>query len=191
MIEINLLPHRESRRIADLRQTFAILFLGLVIAGGGIFFVSRDLNADLGRADTTVRQLEAAIEQFKPQQAQVASFKKQRKQLEDKLDIINGLERARTGPVRLFHELSSLTPDRLWLKSLKSNGAVITLEGSSLDTGIVADFLRSLNQSVYFSNVDLKKTKGGKDVGGVKLVDFKINAEFMQGKSNSKGKGKG
>ena len=41
MIEINLLPHRESRRIADLRQTVAILFLGLVVAGGAIFFVAR------------------------------------------------------------------------------------------------------------------------------------------------------
>ncbi|MCH7598340.1 MAG: hypothetical protein IH973_01175, partial [Myxococcales bacterium] len=120
MIKINLLPHRESRRIADLRQTVAILFLGLVVAGGAIFFVARDVNNDLARAQTNVRQLEAAIEQFKPQQAQVAKFKKQRKRLEDKIDVIKGLEKARTGPVRLFDELSNLTPERLWLSSLKT-----------------------------------------------------------------------
>ena len=192
MIEINLLPHRESRRIADLRQTVAILFLGLVVAFGGIFFVARDLNADLERAETNVRQLEAAIEQFKPQQVQVAKFKKQRKRLEDKIDVIKGLERARTGPVRLFDELSNLTPDRLWLQTLKTKGQNITLEGLSLDTGIVADFLRSLNQSEYFSEVDLKKTAGGKSVGGVKLVNFKISADFMNTKlSGSSKKGKG
>ena len=192
MIEINLLPHRESRRIADLRQTVAILFLGLVVAFGGIFFVARDLSADLERAETNVRQLEAAIEQFKPQQVQVAKFKKQRKRLEDKIDVIKGLERARTGPVRLFDELSNLTPDRLWLQTLKTKGHNITLEGLSLDTGIVADFLRSLNQSEYFSEVDLKKTAGGKSVGGVKLVNFKISADFMNTKSSgSRKKGKG
>ncbi len=192
MIEINLLPHRESRRIADLRQTVAILFLGLVVAFGGIFFVARDLNADLERAETNVRQLEAAIEQFKPQQVQVAKFKKQRKRLEDKIDVIKGLERARTGPVRLFDELSNLTPDRLWLQTLKTKGHNITLEGLSLDTGIVADFLRSLNQSEYFSEVDLKKTSGGNSVGGVKLVKFKIRADFMNTKlSGSSKKGKG
>lgn len=192
MIEINLLPHRESRRIADLRQTVAILFLGLVVAFGGIFFVARDLNADLERAATNVRQLEAAIEQFKPQQVQVAKFKKQRKRLEDKIDVIKGLERARTGPVRLFDELSNLTPDRLWLQTLKTKGHNITLEGLSLDTGIVADFLRSLNQSEYFSEVDLKKTSGGNSVGGVKLVKFKISADFMNTKlSGSSKKGKG
>ncbi len=189
MIEINLLPHREFRRIADLRQTVAVLLLGLVVAGGGIFFVSQDLNADLERAEIQVQQLEAAIEQFKPQQVQVAKFKKQRKRLEDKIDIIKGLEKARTGPVRLFDELSNLTPERLWLVSLKADGSKVMLEGASLDTGIVADFLRSLNQSEHFSNVDLKKTKGGKEVSGVRLVDFKISADFMKSKPASKGKG--
>ncbi len=191
MIEINLLPHRESRRIADLRQTVAILFLGLVVAGGAIFFVARDVNNDLARAQTNVRQLEAAIEQFKPQQEQVAKFKKQRKRLEDKIDVIKGLEKARTGPVRLFDELSNLTPERLWLSSLKTKGHKLTIEGSSLDTGIVADFLRSMNQSDYFTEVDLKKTAGGKNVGGVKLVKFKISADFMNLKASASKKGKG
>lgn len=182
MIEINLLPHRESRRIADLRQSVALLALGLVIAGGGIFFVSSNLNADLDRAQTNVRQLEAAIEQFKPQQDQVAKFKAQRKQLEDKLNVIKSLEKARTGPVKLFDEIANLAPDRLWLKGMKTAGSQVTLEGTSLDTGIVADFLRSLNESEFFSNVDLKNTKGGKEVEGVKLVDFKISADFMKAK---------
>jgi len=196
MIEINLLPHRESRRLADLRQTVALLALGLVIAGGGIFFVSSSVNADLERAKTNARQLEAAIEQFKPQQEQVAKFKKQRKRLEEKLDVIKSLEKARTGPVRLFDEIANLAPERLWLSVLKTEGSKVTLDGSSLDTGIVADFLRSLNHSENFSNVDLKKTKGGKEVDGVRLVDFKISADFMKAKSApapepKKKKGKG
>ena len=183
MIEINLLPHRESRRLADLRQSVALLALGLVIAGGGIFFVSSSLNGDLERAQTNVRQLEAAIEQFKPQQDQVAKFKAQRKQLEDKLGVIKSLEQARTGPVKLFDEIANLAPERLWLKALTTKGNTVSLEGSSLDTGIVADFLRSLNGSKLFSNVDLKNTKGGKEVEGVKLVDFKISADFMKSKT--------
>ncbi|MFB0977478.1 MAG: PilN domain-containing protein [Myxococcota bacterium] len=196
MIEINLLPHRESRRLADLRQSVALLALGLVIAGGGIFFAASSVVGELKRAQTNVRQLEAAIEQFKPQQEQVASFKKQRNQLEDKLDVIKSLAKARTGPVKLFDELADLAPERLWLKSLSTKGDQVTLEGSSLDTGIVADFLRSLNESKFFSNVDLKNTKGGKEVDGVKLVDFKVSADFMKAKAaavakktDAKGKG--
>jgi type IV pilus assembly protein PilN len=196
MIEINLLPHRESRRLADLRQSVALLALGLVIAGGGIFFAASSISGELERAQTNVRQLEAAIELFKPQQEQVASFKKERNQLEDKLDVIKSLAEARTGPVKLFDELADLAPERLWLKSLSTKGGQVTLEGSSLDTGIVADFLRSLNESKLFSNVDLKNTRGGKEVDGVKLVDFKVSADFMKAKAaaapkktGAKGKG--
>jgi type IV pilus assembly protein PilN len=178
MIEINLMPHREARKIAELRQTVALLLLGLILFGGGIFFVATGMSGDLDRAETTVSQLEAAIEQFKPQQKQVASFKEKRKKLESKLDVIKGLEAQRTGPVRLLAEVSDLVPERLWLNLLSTKGAQVTIEGSSIDTGIVADFLRSLNQSELFSDIDLKKTEGGKEVQGVRLVKFKIVARF-------------
>ncbi|MCP5042888.1 MAG: PilN domain-containing protein, partial [bacterium] len=113
-----------------------------------------------------------------------------RKRLENKLDVIKGLERARTGPVRLFDEISNLAPDRLWLSQLKVEDGAVALQGSSLDTGIVADFLRSMNQSEFFKNVDLKKTKGGKEVEGVRLVDFNIRAEYGSRKPVVEAKGK-
>ena len=183
MIEINLLPHREARRIADLRQSAALLILGMVLIVGGIFFVERDTKTKLSEAETSVRQLEAAIEQFKPQQAKVAKFKTTRSQLESKKHVIKGLESARTGPVMLFDAISGLVPDRLWLKKLKTAGGQVSMSGESIDTGIVADFLRNLNRSDRFVNVDLESTKGGKTVEGVSLVDFKIIAEFQNGEA--------
>jgi type IV pilus assembly protein PilN len=94
----------------------------------------------------------------------------------DKIDVIRGLDRARSGPVRIFDELSKNTPDRLWLTSLSTEGVAITVEGDSLDTGVVADFLRSLNASEYFKDVDLERTSPGAEVEGVRLVHFSITA---------------
>ncbi len=178
MIEINLLPHREARRIADLRQNGLQFVLGLVVIGGAVFFLERDLNQGIEEARTSVMQLTAAIEQFKPQQAQVENFKKKSSSLKKKLNVIDGLEKARTGPVRLFDELAMLIPDRLWLNTMSSKGKTISLNGESIDTGVVADFLRSLNESDFFENVDLKHTKSGKAMGGVNLVVFTIVADF-------------
>ena len=70
-------------------------------------------------------------------------------------------------------------PDRLWLTEVKTKGRGIKLEGRSLDTGVVADFLRGLNASPYFTNVDLDKTSGGKVVEGVRLVNFEIRADMQ------------
>jgi len=178
MMEINLLPHREARRAAELRESVALLFLGLVVVLSVIFFTHQSVRSDLTTAKASIAQLEADIERYKPQQVLVEGFKQQKKQLQDKLDIIASLEQARSGPVRVLDELSSNVPDRLWLTGIVTKGKGILLEGKSLDTGVVADFLRSLNVSPFFSNVDLDKTSGGEIVRGVRLVNFVIRADM-------------
>jgi len=178
IMEINLLPHREARRAADLRESLAVLFLGLVVVLSFIFFTHQSVKSELASAQANVAQLEADIERYKPQQLLVEGFKQQKKQLQDKLEIIASLERARSGPVRVLDELSNSVPDRLWLTGITTKGKGIKLEGRSLDTGVVADFLRSLNASPFFSNVDLDKTSGGELVRGVRLVNFVIRADM-------------
>jgi type IV pilus assembly protein PilN len=178
MMEINLLPHREARRAADLRESVALLVLGLVVILSGIFLTHQSMRSDLATAQASVAQLEADIDRYRPQRVLVDGFKKQKKQLQDKLDIISSLEQARSGPVRVLDELSSSVPERLWLTAITTKGKLIKLEGQSLDTGVVADFLRGLNSSPFFSNVDLDKTSGGKVVRGVRLVNFVIRADM-------------
>ncbi len=178
MMEINLLPHREARRAADLRETVALLILGLVVLIGAVFFLNSSVKSELAKAQSSVDQLEAGIARYKPQHALVEKFKSQKKQLQEKLDIITSLDRARSGPVRVLDELSANVPERLWLTSVATKGKAIRLKGQSLDTGVVADFLRVLNASAYFKNVDLDKTSGGQVVDGVRLVNFEIRAEM-------------
>jgi Tfp pilus assembly protein PilN len=79
----------------------------------------------------------------------------------------------------VLDELSSNVPERLWLTSISTKGKGIKLEGQSLDTGVVADFLRSMNASPFFNNVDLDRTSGGKVVNGVRLVNFVIRADMQ------------
>jgi len=178
MIEINLLPHREARRVADLRQTAGIFVLGLILVAGGISMTNSGMNDDIAVLETSARQLEADIERFRPQQEQVAAFKQKQRELEDKLGVIKGLDAARSGPVRMLDELTGRTPERLWLTSMSTEGNTISLEGQSLDTGEVADFLRNLNASPYFVNVDLDQTGSGKVIGGIRLVSFQITAQL-------------
>jgi type IV pilus assembly protein PilN len=179
MIEINLLPHREAKRAADLRESIALLVLGIVTIVGGAMFLSDQVDEQIELAQTSVSQLENDIEHYRPQEQQVAMFKDKKSELEDKLEVIKGLERARTGPVRMFDELAMHTPERLWITDLSTSGGRIKLIGNSLDNGVVADFLRGLNSSEYFDNVDLLKTGRGQSVNGVRLVRFEVSADLV------------
>jgi type IV pilus assembly protein PilN len=201
MLKINLLPVREARRKADLRQYFMQVLLVVLLTGGAVGLVHSRLVDQIGQAQKRITQMEADIEQFKPQLEQVAEFKKRKSELEKKIDVIDGLDKARSGPVRVMEELANRTPDRLWLKELKTKGSTVEMKGESLDNEIVALFLRSLGESPYFENVDLDSTKLNADKGGLKVLRFELRADLVTGaatdadpkpaKAKGKGKGKG
>ena len=180
MIEINLLPHREAQRVADLRESISLLVLGLVVTAGVIVFLNAQVAEQLSDAKASVQQLKSDIQRYEPQKVQVSEFRRKKAELQDKLVVIDGLDRARSGPVRLFEELANQTPDRLWLTQLGTESGQLRLQGSSLDNGVVADFLRSLSGSRYFVNVDLVKTDGGSNrQDGIELVEFEITANLV------------
>jgi type IV pilus assembly protein PilN len=179
MIEINLLPVREAKRAADVRQQLLQLFLVLFLVGSGIGFVHSEMTERVVLARARVVQMQRDIDQFKPQLEQVAAFRKKKADLEKKIDVIDELDRARSGPVRVMSELASRSPERLWLTSVKTAGGVIELKGASFDNELVAVFLRGLSDSEYFSKVDLDGTKLEGGIGDMKTVSFAIRATLV------------
>ena len=179
MLEINLLPVREARRAADIRQYGTHLALIVLLTAGGVGLYHSRLNDQIERTDARIRQMRNDIDQFKPQLDQVAAFKLRKSELEQKIDVIDGLDRARSGPVRMMSELSLRTPPRLWIKSIGTRDGTITLRGESLDNEIVARFLKNLGDSPYFAAVDLDGTKLGKSKAGFKTVGFSMKAKLV------------
>jgi type IV pilus assembly protein PilN len=108
---------------------------------------------------------------------QVERFEKERKDIEQKLNVIAQLESARSGPVRLMDELASRIPERLWLNSMTAKGGVLSLKGLSLDAEIVAAFLTGLEESPLLSRVELLETKL-EEIEGLKLNTFQIKGQY-------------
>ena len=180
MLEINLLPVREAKRKADVRQQLMQLLLAVIVTCGGIAVLHSRLMDDRSSAEVRVSQMRQDLEQFEPQRLQVEAFKKKKAELEKKLDIIHGLEEARTGPVMLLAELASRAPANFTLTSVKTKGNRIEMKGRSLDNEIVATFLSDLGASKYFDQVDLDSTEIGQNKeGGLKVVNFEITARLV------------
>jgi type IV pilus assembly protein PilN len=175
MIRINLLPIREERRKADLRQfglVLAAVFVG-AIAITSLYHIK--LSRDVSGAKASVAATQQAIDRFKPQLQQVEAYRKTKAEIEKKLEVIERLEKSRSGPVHVFDELATYAPPRLWLTKLDAHQGTITIAGMSLDNELVALFLTALNESAYFTNVELLETKA-KDLSGFKLNEFELKA---------------
>ena len=176
MLQINLLPVREARRQEDLRQLMMQGALVLLLVGTVVGIVYSKISEEIGLSNARIQQMQRDIDQYKPQLEQVAAYRAKKTELQSKISVIDELDRARSGPVRVLSELAERVPERLWLTSLTTQGKEIRLEGRSLDNDLVAVFLRSLSESEYFEEVDLDKTELSGDRGGLRLVSFSIRA---------------
>ena len=185
MIEINLLPVREARRKADMQQQLLLFGLALGASLAVCLLAEFAMLAATSSAETRVMQLNSRISGFQAQLALVEDFKKKASEIERKLGVIRKLDLSRSGPVRLLDELASRSPQNLWITMLRTKGTHIELEGMSLDTELIAEFLNRLNDSPYLKDVELTKTeisaaglKGAeaKEATGLKLNSFQVTA---------------
>lgn len=175
MIEINLLPVREEKRKADVRQFAAMLgasFVGSLVLAG---LVHGKLVADVVSTRGSLVQLEKQIDAFKPQLEQVERYRATKQAIESKLEVIGRLERSRSGPLHVLAELSAHAPERLWLLGLEAENGQVIVKGMSLDNELVALFMTALGESRYFKDVELEQTEA-KAVDGLRLNEFELSA---------------
>jgi type IV pilus assembly protein PilN len=180
MIRINLLPYRETIKKENIkRQLFVIsgviiLFLAIIVA------VQLNFMADLQTLEDKVQQHEARLLILNKKVGDVEKFKGERKELEQKLQIIKRLESNRYFPVRLLDTLSLLIPSKhAWLERVTQKGTEIRIEGIARDNGVVAVFMKNLEKTDFVRSVDLVVTKE-KEIVGVKLQQFVLTCKVNQ-----------
>ncbi len=158
MIRINLLPTEEVERAADQRQQLATV--GLVVAVSVLVLIVVH-SVQAARTATTqhrANQVREELQAIVGPYSEVLKIQAQQKELQEKLDVIKQLEARSGGPVHVLADLSAATPDKLWLTEFSENGGAAKMSGFSVDEQTIADFLRRLGGSSYFTGVDLEET---------------------------------
>jgi type IV pilus assembly protein PilN len=173
MIRINLLPARATQKKERLRNNLLGLVAALLVTGlvcGGVYV---SLLASINDERAAIAAKEAEIQSLRKAIGEVAQFKKLQEELRGKLDVLGKLKDGKTGPVHLLDSLGQAVPDKLWLTSFKEAGGAISISGFGLNEETVAQFLRDLNASPYFTGVELQVIEQVNQ-GGTKLHKFDL-----------------
>ena len=195
MIRINLLPHREEKRIARRQQFYAVGGLMAVLAGLIWFLgysiisqyisIQEEQNAFLKRE---IVALDKDIEEIK-------RLKEQTDSLLSRKGIIESLQANRSETVHLFNELAKQVPEGVYLKSLKQTGAKINLTGYAHSNSRVSVLMRNLEASPLLERPDLVEIKAVQ-INNRRLNEFNLNVlitrqttEDGKGKAAAPGKG--
>ncbi len=175
MIRINLLPIKQAAAAERQRQEVvrAGLLFALLIA---VFFLLRiKMQHDLSQTETRIAAVEEQLKALESQVKDVKDLEAKEKALDAKLKVIADLGRKRVGPVGVMADLSTATPERVWLTDFTESGGAATLTGQAVDNQIVAEFLRNLSSSRYFTTVDLVESTQDQ-IGENKLRKFIVKA---------------
>jgi type IV pilus assembly protein PilN len=177
MIRINLLPVRETKRQANVRQQ-AIL-LGVTAIGAValclLFHVLQ--QSQISSKTAEVQRAKAELASLQVVRDQVKRYTKEKNEIETKLQVIANLEASRSGPVRIMDEIATRIPKRMWLTDLSMQAGELRLEGVSLDAEIVAAFLTGLSESPLIDDVELEETLL-QETEGLKLNTFKLRSSY-------------
>jgi len=157
MIKINLLP-KKVRREAFKYDLF-VFCLGLavcVVLAGGIFVKNKfDIRALKGSIATATQSIVAMTPIYK----EYLSIEKQKKELSQRLQVIDNIKEGRALAARILYDIPTITKENVWLKRFKKDEGVFELEGRSLENESVSDFVEALSKITYFKNVELRNVE--------------------------------
>lgn len=184
MIRINLLGQarpKAQRRAVPLEATLQLLFLVLAL-GLGLGF----LGIDYWQLSNKISVVQKDIDQKKQQKAQleqikqqVDAFEKQKNLLQQRINVIEDLQRNRAGGQELLDAVANTVSrtETLWLTSLSRKGDSLTIVGTAGSINAIAEYIAQLKRSGYFAQVEIKEAKQNENPD-VQLFDFTLNAQF-------------
>jgi Tfp pilus assembly protein PilN len=185
MIRINLLGRarpKAARQAVPLEATLQVVFFAaaLVVAFGVLYYNWHSTNAQITEVRLHIQKQtgeKARLEQLK---AQVNEFERQKTVLQQRINIIEELQRNRTGGQELLDAVANtvVRTDTLWLTSLSRQGNALTILGTAGSINAVANFITQLEHSGYFNQIEIKESVQDAKNASIQTFTFTLTAQF-------------
>ena len=160
MILINLLPYRETRRLARKRAFFAGMVASAVGGLGLVVFCLSFVTQLTSLQETRNEYLRAEIKKLEGQIRDIATLRVEIEALKARQRAIEDLQTDRNVPVHLLNELVKHVPDGLYLKSAVQSGGGVVLSGIAQSNERVSELLRNTSQNgVWLGRPELIEIK--------------------------------
>jgi type IV pilus assembly protein PilN len=187
MIRINLLGQsrpKATKQTVPLEATMQIIFLAVALGLAAIvlsvtyFQQKRELDATNARI-SALRAEKQSLQQVKQD---VERFESQKAVLEQRISVIETLQKNRTGGQELLETVANtvVRVDALWLTSIERKGDSLDITGEAGSINAVANFITQLRRSGYFDKIEIKEAKEDDVVKSVQTYNFTMTAAISQ-----------
>jgi type IV pilus assembly protein PilN len=154
-VRINLLPYRKIRR-AERQRQFNLMLMGTFIAGIAVVFLGN--NYISGQIDSQMERnarLESAIAQLDKEIAEIKDLKGKISAVLERKRVVENLQSGRGKAVTLLDEIARQLPEGVYLKGIRQQGDIITLDGVADTNARVATLVRNFGSSTLMESPEL------------------------------------
>src|ERR1700747_2028118 len=155
MVRINLLPHREQKRQARQRQFVSLAsvlaLLAIAVVGLGHVVIAARIEDQNSRNKLLQSEIAKLDEQIK----EIDRLRDQTQALLARKQVVETLQANRTEAVHLLDQLVRQLPDGVYLKSVKQNGARVTVVGYAQSNARVSTLMRNIENSPWLTTPEL------------------------------------
>jgi type IV pilus assembly protein PilN len=182
MIKVNLAPPttKRPRRAAasgpelNLGLLFGGILAALVLIIGGWWLAmsleQRRLSAEIDNNKRELARLQPII-------AAGQRYRRERDELEKRLNAIETVARNQARPVYLLDAMADTLPPDLWLTRLEERGPSLRIAGTTYSSVALSDFMANLKASGRFKDVDLVDAK--QDLSkSPRTITFEVTCRF-------------
>lgn len=198
MIRIDLLPTEEKKRKPALAPKArapraarapvriripvgadtAMVVVIFVVILGLLYFLFAAQKREIARLEDEIASMQAELKRLREAVRLVKDLEEKEQAIRVKLEVIGKLNKDRFLIAHMLDELSRLLPENCWIISVVEKRPSVSIEGLSFSNFVVANFMKKLETSEYFQNVDLSVVSKSK-VGGYDLMKFKLTANLV------------
>ncbi|OFZ78786.1 MAG: hypothetical protein A2583_09660 [Bdellovibrionales bacterium RIFOXYD1_FULL_53_11] len=158
-----------------------ILMIGVGFAAD---FLAGDFMAEeMKKVEAALARVDAEKSKFQAEVQKTRGYEAIKKQLEadefiirTKVDTMEKLVTDRQTPPKLLLSVATAIPKDVWLSSFKVDGPSVVFSGGSVGFNPVSDFMKTLGESAYFSELNLQKTEQTRDAAGTEIAIFELMA---------------
>ncbi|MEE4365452.1 MAG: PilN domain-containing protein [Desulfotignum sp.] len=191
MIRINLLPFRLARKRENIRQQVSIFFLSILLLVVGLTWYTLGIKNAIVEKRLETDRVNAQIAIYKERADRVTEIQKRLKILEDKLQIVASLKQKRDEQLVLLEDLQArLVPEQMWIETLDADQTSVTMTGIAFDNPTIANFMKRLEGSSLFQEIDLKQARIKKFDQGASLKAFELKCLKQTAAPDTTAKGK-
>jgi len=185
MIRINLLGQARPKAAkaavpveATMQALMAIFALAAAIVVLGIIYYNQ--TSEYNKTEARITALKAEKASLQQVKQDVTRFESQKSTLQQRIDVIETLQKNRSGGQDLLQMVANtvVRVDELWLTSLTRTGNSIDVQGEAGSISAVANFITQMKRSGYFDNVEIKDAKENDVRPGVETFGFSMSASI-------------